>query len=88
MGARAGQTDRAQALLNELRDRFTLGSATNADLSYVLSGLGVVEEALDCLERACDSREGLLVYLKVEPMFDPLRTHPRFENLMHQIGLA
>lgn len=86
--ALAGRADRAEALLGELRERCASGRATNADLSYVLAGLGQIDEAITCLERACDSRAGLLVYLKVEPMFDPLRAEPRFQTLLRRINLA
>jgi serine/threonine-protein kinase len=85
--ARAGRTDRARALLGELRERSASGRATNADLSYVLAGLGEIDEAIDCLERACDTRAGLLVYVKVEPMFDPLRERPRFHALLRRVHL-
>jgi len=40
------------------------------------------------LERAYDRRELWLVYLKVDPAWDSLRTDPRFQNLLHRVGLA
>lgn len=86
--ARAGRQDRARTLLSELRERCASGRATNADLSYVLTGLGDIDDAIDCLERACDTRAGLLVYLKVEPMFDPLREQSRFQKLLRRVNLA
>ena len=43
-------------------------------------------EGLDWLERACETRSGLLVYLKVEPMFDSLRAEPRFVSLMRRLA--
>jgi len=52
----------------------------------VLIGLGRAGEGLDWLERACDTRSGLLVYLKVEPMFDSIRAEPRFRSLMRRLA--
>jgi len=52
----------------------------------VLVGLGRPSEGLDWLERACETRSGLLVFLKVEPMFDSIRGEPRFAALMGRLA--
>ena len=83
----AGQKNRAQDILRELRERHAHGRATVADLGWVLAGLGEMDEAVTCFEGAADSRAGLIVYLKVEPMVDPLRAHPRFVSLMRRLNL-
>ena len=61
--------------------------ATDTDLAYVLAALGESDEAVDCLVRACEARVGLMVFLKVEPMVDPLRSHPRFIDLLRRLRL-
>ena len=81
-----GDTARARAIASELREH-AQGRATLADLGYVLAGLGDIEEAIACFEGATDARAGLIVYLKVEPMVDPLRAHPRFVSLMRRLKL-
>ena len=86
--ASAGDTARALEVASEIRERHAQGRATIADLGYVLAGLGEIEEAITCFERAADARAGLIVYLKVEPMVDPLRAHPRFISLMRRIKLG
>ncbi|HMA17514.1 MAG TPA: tetratricopeptide repeat protein, partial [Thermoanaerobaculia bacterium] len=50
--------------------------------------LGEREAALDWLEKACDERHFEVVFLKVSPKFDSLRSHPRFERLLKRMGLA
>jgi adenylate cyclase len=50
--------------------------------------LGDKDQAFNMLERAYDRRELWLVYLKVDPAWDSLRTDPRFQNLLHRVGLA
>jgi TolB-like protein/DNA-binding SARP family transcriptional activator len=50
-------------------------------------GCGDSAAALDHLERAYELRSGLMAYLAVEPLFDPLRGHPRFTRLLERIGL-
>jgi tetratricopeptide (TPR) repeat protein len=83
---RAGRTAQAEEVLQDLERRYRRGDASSYDLSLPLVGLGRAGDALDWLERACDARSGLLVYLKVEPMFDRLRAEPRFVTLMERLA--
>ena len=58
-----------------------------ANIALVYVGLNENERALDWLERAY--REGWrhVIYLNMNPFYEPLRGHPRFERLLRQIGL-
>jgi hypothetical protein len=53
----------------------------------VYAGLGDKHSALDWLERAYNERTDRLVYLKMDPIADPLRSEPRFAELLHKIGI-
>ncbi|HEY2103879.1 MAG TPA: tetratricopeptide repeat protein [Chthoniobacterales bacterium] len=49
-------------------------------------GLGNNEQAIDWLERSYQAKEsGIIVYIKVDRMLDPLRGNPRFETLANKI---
>jgi hypothetical protein len=50
--------------------------------------LGEQGEALRLLQQACDDRDTQMTTLKVEPLFDGLRSDPRFIDLMRRVGLA
>jgi hypothetical protein len=50
-------------------------------------GLGEIGLALECLERAIENRESLLVVIKYWPHFDGLRNEPRFQEIERRIGL-
>jgi len=82
----AGRRREAELLVEELahlsRTRYVPAYYT----SIIHLGLGRHESALDHLARAFDERTGFLVFLRVEPMFDPLRQDERFKELEARVG--
>ena len=53
----------------------------------IYTGLGETSTALDWLDRAYKERSDRLVYLGVDPIADPLRSDPRFRELLEKIGV-
>jgi hypothetical protein len=51
-------------------------------------GMGENDKALVELEKAYRQRSSSLTALKVDPIYDPLRGEPRFQQLVRRIGLA
>ena len=49
-------------------------------------GLGEIEQALDRLEQGVDARSWFVRLLNLDPMFDPLRSHPRFQRVLERVG--
>ncbi len=47
--------------------------------------IGETDEAFDWLERGYREHDPLMVLLKL-PVFDPLRSDPRFQDLLRRIG--
>jgi hypothetical protein len=58
-------------------------------MNRALVALGTREyaEALDLLERCYEERVQMLSELHAEPAFDPIRTDPRFVDLLRRVGL-
>jgi DNA-binding winged helix-turn-helix (wHTH) protein/TolB-like protein len=50
--------------------------------------LGQKDKAMELLEELYDERSFAMVELKVEPLFDDLRTNSRFQDLLRKVGLA
>ncbi len=50
--------------------------------------IGDRERAFEFLEQAYSERSGQLTLLKVDPIFDSLRSDPRFTDLMRRVGLT
>jgi hypothetical protein len=61
------------------------GSFCTAAESY--AALQAKRPALAALEQCYVKREPGLIYLKVDPAWDSLRSEPAFQNLEHRIGL-
>jgi tetratricopeptide (TPR) repeat protein len=57
---------------------------------FVMAYTGIVDrdQAFAWLNKAVAARSPSLVALKVDPLYDPLRMDPRFQPLLHTIGLA
>jgi TolB-like protein/DNA-binding winged helix-turn-helix (wHTH) protein/Flp pilus assembly protein TadD len=81
----SGRADEAFKLLNELKRRrnHRLHYAANEALIY--AGLGENDRAMALLEEAYKERFDTLILQS--SAFDPLRSDPRFQDLMRRIGL-
>jgi Flp pilus assembly protein TadD len=82
-----GKRDEAVKKLDELNELSKRRYVTPWETAIIYTGLGDKEQAFDWLQRACDEREPLLVYLKVWPIVESLRTDPRFAGLLQCVGL-
>jgi hypothetical protein len=49
--------------------------------------LGENEQLFVWLEQAYKGQSNVLQTLKVLPLFDPIRSDPRFVDLLHRVGL-
>jgi len=82
-----GRTDEARHLLDELNRTLTRSYAPPIAFVIIHAGLGNADAAFEWLETAYRLRDGKLFWLTTCPMFEPLRTDPRFGDLLHRIGL-
>lgn len=79
----SGDTVRARQELAVLHD---LGEVGVHGLALVYAGLGETDEALEWLHRAVETDTGPLSYLKVHPVYDSLRSDPRFQLILKEAG--
>ncbi|MGH9252994.1 MAG: protein kinase domain-containing protein [Vicinamibacterales bacterium] len=83
----SGNRGDAVKILDDLEQRHEGGRIAPFDLAMIYVGLGEHDRALDWLQRAFQERSGALLLLKVDSVFDGLRTDPRFRDLLVQVGL-
>jgi hypothetical protein len=50
------------------------------------AGIGETEEALAWLEQGYRERDPLMILTKADPVFERVRSDPRFEDLLRRIG--
>lgn len=85
--ARSGKTGSAQKILEELKELSKQRYVSPYWIAVVYSGLGDKNGAIEWLEKLYEERSGFLIFMKVEPIFDPLRSDSRFQDLLRRVGL-
>src|SRR5579864_7290844 len=85
--AQSGNRAEAKKILKELAERSTRTYVQPMWIAAIEAALGDKEEAIRWLRQAVGDRSVWLIYLKVDPLFDNLRTDPRFTDLVRQAGL-
>jgi DNA-binding winged helix-turn-helix (wHTH) protein/TolB-like protein/tetratricopeptide (TPR) repeat protein len=83
-GNRAAAYRILHRLSREARERYI----PPASIALIHAALGEKDQAFQWLEQAYKDRSWWLVFLKVDPRFDSLRSDRRFETLLQRVGLA
>ena len=85
---RSGQHAKAQEALEQI---LKVNRRRQVDAEYLVQayiGVGNNDQALTWLEWAASHQPNVLTSIKVEPIYNPLRSEPRFQNLLKRVGLA
>lgn len=83
----AGNQSEARKIASELEKDGKREYVSALDIALIYLGMGDRNRALNWLERAFQERSWFLIYVKVDPRFDLLRSDSRFKNLLRRIGL-
>jgi serine/threonine-protein kinase len=78
----AGDRNAALAAIEKLKERSMNGYVPQFNLALIHLGMGDRDRALDLLEQARAADSQWMMYLKIDRIFDPLRSKPRFMELM------
>jgi len=86
---RAGRLVQARRALAKFEQSNRRGQVDSpVALAVAYAGMGDKENFFNSLQEAFAERSNSLVSLKVDPMYDPFRSDPRFQALLRRIGLA
>jgi len=86
--ALAGRRKDADQVLRLLFEHAQKSYVSPFDVALIYTALGEKDTAFRWLEKAVAERSTFLVYSKWEPRLDPLRSDPRFKELLNRIGFA
>jgi TolB-like protein/Tfp pilus assembly protein PilF len=84
--AAVGNTREAQTLLQGALDRSREEHIAGSALSVAYAYLGDMDSAFDWLNKVIEQHHWSVVTLKVDPIWDPLRSDPRFDNVLQRMN--
>ena len=85
--ARLGEREEALRMIEELKAASQQTLVPALFVALVYAGLEDKDQAFTWLEKAYEERFNRLAYLKVEAVWDPLRSDPRFADLLRRVGI-
>ena len=83
----AGRRSEAEMLLRQMNGRAQHTYVPAFHVAIIYAGLGRKDETLAWLERGYQEHSAWMVWLKVDPRFDFVRSDARFQNLLRRLGL-
>ena len=83
----AGRKGEANKVLTELLEQQQHRYVSPMAITFVYIGLGNKDQAFAWLEKAYQERSNPMAFFKVWPTVDPLRSDPRFVDLLRRIGV-
>jgi len=85
---RAGRVAEARKILADMEQLAAVRYMPSPQLALIHLGLGETDQALDRLEQGYEEKSYWMIYLKADPVYDGLRSHPRFIRLLERLGFA
>ncbi|HKQ73411.1 MAG TPA: protein kinase [Blastocatellia bacterium] len=85
--AAAGRHDQARQILRELKTQATRRRVSPIYIARIYLGLGDREQAIRWLHKSYDEHSDHALSLRVDPIYDSLRSDPRFSEMARGIGL-
>ena len=86
--ARTGNRSEAQKALAELQEQSKQRYISPAVIALIYAALGDKDQAFAWLEKSVEEHDLTTARLKVDQRFDPLRSDPRFAELVRRVGLT
>jgi len=69
--------------MSQIRSRH--GSAVSSQYAAIQAQLGQIDQAFAELDNAVAAKDSGLIYLRSDPIFDPIRGDPRYAPLLRKL---
>jgi serine/threonine protein kinase len=86
--AEGGYSGALRNVAEMLIERSNTSYVTPWQVATLYTRAGMKEEALKWFEKAYDAHDPNMPYLSIDPIFDELRDHPRFQAILKRMGLV
>jgi tetratricopeptide (TPR) repeat protein len=86
--AMAGRKDEAEKILQEMKGQSSRQWVSPVSVALVYLGLGDNDRAIEWLRKGYDERSDHVLNIGVDPVYDSLRSDPRFDEMVRGIGLT
>jgi hypothetical protein len=73
-------------MIRKLKERAQKDKVGTYEVALVYAGLGEKDQAFEWLERAYRVHDKGMLFLKIDPPLDPLRSDPRFQDLLRRVN--
>ena len=83
----AGRRADALKIAKEVEELSSHSYVDFYQLATIYAGLGEKDEAFRMLEKGYEERSVGMLYLAIDPFWDPIRSDPRYADLLRRIGL-
>ena len=83
LAARSGDRAGAEAIISKMR--VTFGDTESSQYGEIYAQLGDADRAFAAFDKAAEVRDPGLIYLKRDPLLDPIRRDPRFAALLKRL---
>ena len=85
--AKSGLRKQALDTVAELMKRSERNYVSSTLIAATYAALGDRDDAFKLLEKAIEQRDGVLVFINIDPLFEDLRSDTRYAALRQRIGL-
>jgi serine/threonine-protein kinase len=85
--AEMGEQEEAQAIMDRLEDEAKQSYVRADAMAMGYAALGDFDRAFACLDEALAARSAGLIYVHIDPGYEPLRSDPRFDAIVQKVGV-
>lgn len=84
----SGNRAEAEKMLDELQELSKKRYVSSLEIARIYVALDERDRVFDCFNKAVEEREGWLIWVRLEPSFDSLRSDARYVELQRRMGLS